>query len=180
MTHILTVAQVKSTVGLSKLPEERRMDPFMVGAHKTVKAILKKTLYDRLIAAIEDDATLAGEADLLELRDDYIIPFMAWEVYRLSINRLYGEFDRNGAHYKADVNTVQLDAAWKKTEEASAANQADIFKGELLDFLEDNSGAGEAFEDWNTVTDDEQGENITRVDMAGIYAPWKRARRVWR
>lgn len=180
MTYITSINTVKETVGLSKLAEERRMLPFFKAVHKTVKAILGKTLYDRLITEIEADSTLATEADLLELRDEYLVPFIAWETYNRSVNRLYGEFDRNGAHYKADTNTVQLDTDWKKKEEASASAQADIYQTALLDYLKDNSGDGEAFEDYLTTTDDEQGERIERTDMGGVYAPRTRPRRQWR
>lgn len=180
MTYITSINTVKDTCGLSKLVPEAKILPFFDATHKTVKSILGKTLYDRLISEIEADITLATEDDLLELRDDYLIPFIAWETYKRSINRLYGEFDRNGAHYKNDSNTVQLDTDWKRKEEASATAQADIYQSTLLDFLDDNSGTGEAFEDYKTTTTDEQGERIDRTDMGGIYTPRTRPRRQWR
>lgn len=180
MTYITSINTVKDTCGISKLVEERRMLPYFGTVHKTVKALLGKTLYDRLIAAIEADSTLSGEDDLLELRDEYLIPFVAWETYKYALPMLQAEPDRNGNHYKNDSNTVQLDTDWKRKEEASATAQADIYQSTLLDFLDDNSGTGEAFEDYKTTTTDEQGERIDRTDMGGIYTPRTRPRRQWR
>lgn len=180
MTWITNIEGVKSVTGLNDKVEERRMLPFLDSVHKTVKRLLGTTLYDRLITEIEADSTLAGEADLLELRDDYIKPFIAWETYARSFSRLYAEFDRNGAHYKNDANTVQAGSEWMKQEAASARDQANEYQEELLDFLKDNSGDGEPFEDYNTTTDDEAGERIGRTDHGGVYMPRRTPRRVWR
>ena len=180
MTWITNIEQVKDVTGLSKRVEERRMLPYLDTVHKTVKRILGETLYDRLITEIEADETLAGETDLLELRDDYIKRFIAWEVYARSFSRLYAEFDMNGAHYKNDANTVQAGPEWMKQEAAAARDQANEYQAALIDFLKDNSDEGEPFEDWKTTTEDEHGERITRVDQGGVYMPRSRQRRVWR
>jgi len=180
MTWITNIDAVKTVTGLSSSVEERKMLPFLDTVHKTVKRLLGITLYDRLITEIEADATLATEADLLELRDDYIKPFIAWEVYARSFPRLYAEFDRNGAHHKNDSNTVQAGTEWMRQEAASARDQANEYQSTLIDFLKDNSAAGEPFEDYNTTTDDETGERIGRTDHGGVYMPRRRPRRVER
>lgn len=180
MTYITSINTVKDTVGLAKTVEERKLLPFLDGVHRTVKRILGETLYNRLIAEIEADSTLAGEADLLELRDDYLVPFIAWETYRTAFARLYAEFDRNGAHFRSDDSTGQADKEWLKMESAAAREQADAFQADLIDFLKDNSGTGEAFADYNTTTDGESGERIARTDHGGVYMPRRSPRRVWR
>lgn len=180
MTWITNIDAVKTVTGLSATVEERKLLPFLQSVHNTVKRLLGTTLYNRLITEIEADSTLATEADLLELRDDYIKPFIAWEVYARSFSRLYAEFDRNGAHYKNDANTVQAGTDWLKQEGASARDQANEYQEALIDFLNDNSGDGEAFEDYNTTTDDEAGERIGRTDHGGVYMPRRTPRRVWR
>ena len=180
MTWITNIDAVKTVTGLSATVEERKLLPFLQSVHNTVKRLLGTTLYNRLITEIEADSTLATKADLLELRDDYIKPFIAWEVYARSFSRLYAEFDRNGAHYKNDANTVQAGTDWLKQEGASARDQANEYQEALIDFLNDNSGDGEAFEDYNTTTDDEAGERIGRTDHGGVYMPRRTPRRVWR
>lgn len=180
MTWITNIDAVKTVTGLSATVEERKLLPFLQPVHNTVKRLLGTTLYNRLITEIEADSTLATEADLLELRDDYIKPFIAWEVYARSFSRLYAEFDRNGAHYKNDANTVQAGTDWLKQEGASARDQANEYQETLIDFLKDNSGDGEPFEDYNTTTDDEAGERIGRTDHGGVYMPRRTPRRVWR
>lgn len=178
MTHIISITTARDVIGLSKAVEDRRLLPYMDAVHKVVEGILGETLYDRLIGEIDADADLTGEADLLELRDDYLKPFIAWELYKRSFSRLYAEFDRNGAHYKNDGNTVQAGADWMKAEAASIRDQADTFQAALLRFLKNNSGTGEPFEDWKTVTDDERGNRINRTDGGGIYFPRRRPKRV--
>lgn len=180
MTYITSINTVKETVGLAKTVEERRLLPYFRGVHNTVKKILGETLYDRLIAGIEADGTLATEADLLELRDDHLIPFIAWETYRRAFSRLYAEFDRNGAHSLADTNTVQADREWMKMESAAAREQADAYQAGLIDYLKDNSAVGEPFADYNTTNDDEAGERIGRTDLGGVHIPRRSPRRVWR
>jgi len=139
-----------------------------------------QTLYGELITAIVADPTLATEADLKELRDDYIAPYIAWAVYLQSLSRLYAEFDRNGAHYKNDGNTVQADAAWLRMEQATARDNSDKYADRLLDFLKDNSDTGEPFASWRTVTDTEQGERINKTYGVGIVtrrSKWQNSQR---
>lgn len=180
MTYITNIDTIKETVGLSKVVEERRMRPFMDGVHRTVKSVLGETLYNRLITEIEADDALAGEADLKELRDEHLVPFIAWEVYKRAFSRLYAEFDRNGAHFKNDANTIQADKEWMKMEAAAARDQADQYQQTLLTFLENNSAEGEPFEDWKTVTEDEEGSRINRTDAGGVYLPRRTPRQMWR
>ena len=180
MTYIINIATIKSTAGLSNLVEDRRFAPFMDGVHRTVKKMLGETLYDRLIEAIEDDPTLATEADLKTLVDDYLTGYIAWTVYLSAMPRLYAEFDRNGAHFKNDGNTVQADGQWLKMEQAMARDMADKYSIETFDYLKDNSDTGEPFEDWKTVTADEQGQRINRSYGVGIItrpSRWQRSQR---
>ena len=180
MTYIVSIATMKETVGLSNLVEERKLEPFVDGVQRTVKRILGETLYDRLITELEADPTLATEADLKTLVDDYLTGLIAWTVYLQAMPRLYAEFDRNGAHYKNDANTVQADNTWLKMEQAAARDMADKYTLDLMDFLKDNSDTGEPFADWKTVTTDEQGQRINRSYGVGIItrpSRWQRSQR---
>jgi hypothetical protein len=180
MTQIISVATIKTTVGLAGTVEDRKLQPFVDGVQLSVEKMLGQTLYGELITAIIADPTLATEADLKELRDDYIAPYIAWAVYLQSLSRLYAEFDRNGAHYKNDGNTVQADAAWLRMEQATARDNSDKYADRLLDFLKDNSDTGQPFASWRTVTDTEQGERINKTYGVGIVtrrSKWQNSQR---
>lgn len=138
MTYIISAVTAKTVTGISKDVQDKKLEPFFPAAQLTVKNVLGKDGYDILIAAIEADPTLAGEPDLLTLRDDYIQPYLAWRTIELSGTRMWTEPERNGTFVRHGNDYGSVDGRTLAMSKADSRDMASIYKKELQDFLSDN------------------------------------------
>lgn len=139
MTLIITSAQVKELTGSSKDIEDRKIKEWTKVVQLELRDDMGVTGYDILIAAIEADSTLAGEADLLELRDTYIWPWMAWRILERAGIALYTEAARNGTYTGMDETHRSVSAAQLGMLKSTHRDAAGTYKAELYKFLKDNT-----------------------------------------
>lgn len=135
---LITSAQVKEITGTSKNVQDKKLLPRIEVVHLELKHDIGTEGYDILIAAITADDTLATEADLLNLRDNYIRPWMAWRVLERAGISLYAEPDRNGTFVRGDDTHDTVSAAALGMLKADNRDMAGTYKVELHDFLKDN------------------------------------------
>ena len=181
-TLVITAAKVKDLTGISKNIEDRKLARWIDAVQLELKADIGTTGYTELIDAIEADDTLAGEADLLELRDDHIRPWMAWRVLERATVALFAEPERNGTYTRSGDDYATVSASVLGMRKAEARDMAHIYKTALHDYLKDNT---DTFT-WYSVTDacgkdggstSYAGGVITRVPA--YASPYGEGRRIW-
>lgn len=147
---IISLATVKTTVGLPATVEERKLLPYYSSSERTLNRILGDTVFARIETAA---ANPGDDAPADTLIADYIVGFLAWFTYLRALPVMFGEPDRNGIHYKNDTNTVQAATGHLKELMKVAGEMRDQYQRDLIAYLEKNSDPGEEWEDFNTDTD---------------------------
>lgn len=147
---IISLATVKTTVGLPATVEERKLQPFYPSAERTLNRILGDTLFTRIETAAANPGDDVPADNLIA---DYIEQFLSWFTYARALPTLYAEPTRNGLHYKNDTNTVQASDAHLKHLMKVANEMKDQYQRDLIAYLEKNSNTGEEWEDYHTDTD---------------------------
>ena len=180
---IISLNTVRSTVGLPQTVEERKLQPFYHSAERTLHRILGDTLFTRINAAAQ---VPGADVPADELIAELISPFLAWFTYNRALPVLFAEPDRNGIHYKADANMVQSDTSHLKALMKVAADMHQMYQGDIIALMENESGPGQEWEDYRTDTGsvNDKDRHDARKTYAGIVtkvSKWQRPpdRRNW-
>ena len=139
MTLLITSAQVKELTGSSKDIEDRKIVKFIEVVQIELENDMGTTGYDILLAAVVADPTLATEADLLTLRDDYIWPWMAWRSLERAGIKIWIDKSRNGTFTRYDETTRSVSTAELGAERSVDRDMAGTYKARLYKFLKDNT-----------------------------------------
>jgi len=164
MTPIITAATVKSTTGISRNVEDRKLDPFIYAAQLTLKKVTGKTGYDAIVAAFP---AFTGAATLETLYNDYIVNFLSWKVIELAGTRMFTEPDRNGTLTRSDNTYQSVDGKTLAMGKADSRDMAGIYMQELIDYLADNTDVYTWYDDSSCsdgITKSNTGGVITRLD----------------
>jgi hypothetical protein len=145
-TNIISVAQVRSTCGLAKTVDDRKLQPFLTLAQEELEKVLGRTLYDELETAIEADPTLATEPDLLTLVS-YITGPLAWRTLQYSLPRLYAEPTANGVHSVNGGDYQSVDSRTLSMQVTQARSAADGGYERLLKFMDENTATYPSYND---------------------------------
>lgn len=159
MTPIITSATVKTTTGISRNVEDRKLDPFIFAAQLTLKKVTGKAGYDAIVAAYP---AFTGAASLQTLYDDYIVNFLSWKVIELAGTRMFTEPDRNGTFTRSGDTYQSVDGKTLAMGKADSRDMAGIYMQELIDYLKDNT---DTFTWYDT---DECSDNITKPNTGGV------------
>lgn len=162
MSNIISVAQVRTTCGLSKTVDDRKLQPFLAIAQEELEKVLGRTLYNELDTAIQADPTLATEADLLTLVG-YIKSPLAWRTMQYSLPRMYAEPTANGVHSVNGGDYQSVDARTLGMQVTQARSAADAGYERLMKFLKENVGT---YPSYNDNVDLE--ERVSRIYPGGV------------
>ena len=170
-TFIITMADIQSLTPISVLVDNDIVEPAQRRAHTVLEKILGRTLYAQIQAAIDVDATLSGEADLLTLTQYYIKPYVAWLTWHNSIYPIHYQTNKTGIQTKSDsgYDAASLEALRELKNDAST--QVDEYGTQLYQHLYKNKTTYTNFE-VNT-TEDQRAK--PPVSIGGVYLP-KRAK----
>ena len=145
-TNIISVAQVRSTCGLAKTVDDRKLQPFLTLAQEELEKVLGRTLYNELDAAIVADPTLATETDLAALME-YIKGPLAWRTLQYSLPRLYAEPTANGVHSVNGGDYQSVDSRTLSMQVTQARSAADGGYERLMKFLDENTATYPTYND---------------------------------
>ena len=162
MSNIISVAQVRTTCGLSKTVDDRKLQPFLAIAQEELEKVLGRTLYNELDTAIQADPTLATEADLLTLVG-YIKSPLAWRTMQYSLPRMYAEPTANGVHSVNGGDYQSVDARTLGMQVTQARSAADAGYERLMKFLKENV---DTYPSYNDNVDLE--ERVSRIYPGGV------------
>ena len=162
MSNIISVAQVRTTCGLSKTVDDRKLQPFLAIAQEELEKVLGRTLYNELETAIDADPTLATEADLLTLVG-YIKSPLAWRTMQYSLPRMYAEPTANGVHSVNGGDYQSVDARTLGMQVTQARSAADAGYERLMKFLTENV---DTYPSYNDNIDLE--ERVSRIYPGGV------------
>lgn len=162
MSNIISVAQVRTTCGLSKTVDDRKLQPFLAIAQEELEKVLGRTLYSELDTAIQADPTLATEADLLTLVG-YIKSPLAWRTMQYSLPRMYAEPTANGVHSVNGGDYQSVDARTLGMQVTQARSAADAGYERLMKFLKENV---DTYPSYNDNVDLE--ERVSRIYPGGV------------
>ena len=145
-TNIISVAQVRSTTGLAKTVDDRKLQPFLTLAQEELEKVLGRTLYNELDAAIVADPTLATEADLAALMD-YIKGPLAWRTLQGALPRLFAEPTANGVHSVNGGDYQSVDGRMLSMQVTQARSAADAGYERLMKYLDENTATFPTYND---------------------------------
>jgi hypothetical protein len=129
--------------GLNKNVEERKLTPWIKEAHRRLRKILGRTLYDLLMAAKGADPNFSLQANerfnsLMAEDEGCGLAYLCWTALALAYPSLHSEADTAGVFAKSGDDHKAVDNATLRTHIARAEAMAGNFQEELLLFLKDN------------------------------------------
>lgn len=140
MTYIVSLATVRTILGLNSNVENDKLESYLDAAHEYMRERLGDDCYAEFIAAIEADSDLdqPENAKWLALITNGADRFLAWLTYHLSMPRLHSEADRAGFFAKSGSDYQSVDGATLGRHQSSAKDMYTLYERKLLAYIATN------------------------------------------
>lgn len=162
---LITSAEVKELSGLNKNIEDRKITSWIMPAQMCLRSAIGKDGYDAIIATLT-----TPDADYDTLIDDYVKPYLAAQVERMTPIPMAAEADRNGSFEREGETYRPASLRMLGMMNATARDQAEIRRDMMLQYIYDERAT---FTWWSTSACGNQRTNysggvITRIDASQI------------
>lgn len=160
-TYIISIATVREITGLQKIVSDVKLAPFLKLSQRELEKVLGRTLYDELDDAVQADATLTGETELIALMN-YVKYALAWRTLQRALPRMAAEPTANGVHTVSDGPYQSSDRALTQqiTDARTAADEAYTV---MIDFLKNNLADYPTYE-----TEVQNEERVKKMYTGGV------------
>lgn len=155
---LITSDEVKTMAGLNDNIEARKIVPWIIPAQMCLRSAIGSEGYDAVIATL---TTPDSDYDLL--KSDYIKPYLAAQITRMSPIPLASEADRNGTFERQGETYRPVSKSTMGMMNASARDMSEILRDVMLQYIYDNR---DTFTWWDGScnTTNYSGGVITRID----------------
>lgn len=137
-TRFVTAAKIRTTTGLPDSVDDIRILPFLTVAQVTLEKIWGRTLYNRMRDAIIADATLATEAELLTLLEDYAHPWLSWKTLELAWTRIHSAPAGLGVYTTSSDKHTPVEVKVLGMHQSDSRTNADNYESRMITFLSEN------------------------------------------
>ncbi len=160
---LISTEEVIELAGLNENIEDRKITQWIIPAQRCLRSAIGKDGYDAVIATL---TTPDSDYDLLI--SDYIKPYLAAQIERMSPVPMTAEADRNGTFQREGETYRTVGMKTLGMMNATARDQAEIRRDLMLQYIYDNR---ETFTWWSTSACGNQRTNysngvITRIDRS--------------
>ena len=132
LTLLISSQEVKDLQGLNKNIEDRKLSRWIVPAQMALRSAIGKDGYDAIVAE-----AAAPDADYEALIEDYVKPYLAAQVERMSPIPLTAESDRNGSFEREGDTYRPVSHKTLGLMNASARDMAEILRDVMLRYIYD-------------------------------------------
>ena len=163
-TLIVSTTNVKDNTPLPNNVPDSKLENHLDYAHLKLEKVIGATLYAEIQGMIDTDSTLATEASIKLLRDYYIIPYIAWLTYYLSMPNLHSGPNVSSFTTKSPEDYEAVDSSTLKMHRQDAQLRWEEYQDRLQTFLRNSSDV--KYNSYDTTTTDE--ERIHTTYQGGI------------
>ena len=130
---LISTEDVIELAGLNKNIEDRKIVQWIMPAQMCLKSTIGKDGYDAIIATLT-----TPDSDYDVLIDDYVKPYLAAQVERMSPIPMTAEADRNGTFVRNGETYNSVGMTTLGMMNATARDQAEIRRDMMLDYIWEN------------------------------------------
>lgn len=158
---LVTAAEVKELTGINKNVEDRKIVSWIMPAQECLRSSIGKDGYDAIIATLT-----TPDSDYDTLIDDYVKPYLAAQVERMTPIVMAAEADRNGSFEREGETYRPASLRMLGMMNATARDQVEIRRDMMLRYIYDNRAT---FTWWaQSCSTNYSGGVITRIDASQI------------
>lgn len=162
LTLLISSTEVKTLAGLNENVEARKIVPWIIPAQQCLRSAIGKDGYEAILAE-----AAAPNADYTTLIEDYVKPYLAAQVARMSGIPMAPEADRNGTFEREGETYRPASMKALSMLNASMRDLSEITRDMMLLYIYDERAT---FTWWNAScnTTNYSGGVITRIDRAQL------------